>query len=179
MTGLGHISVEATTLWADILLLAQAAIGVSMALLIVVSFVRLLPKPGTKDYWESSGSTLEERSLAQGAKMGRDGKMPGKNEPQCTLDDTLRAVVTGTIALALWRATKPPEATDKQRSYALAAIVGSLATGALSLGFAYQLFSMAADASAASSFFMLGGLLVAIGVGLAVCFFVSQGASGT
>jgi len=179
MTGLGHISVEASNLWGNILLLTQAAIGVSMALLIVVSFVRLLPKPGTKDYWESSRPPLDEPSLAKLANMGRDGKMPRKNEPLCAPDDMLRALVTGTIALGLWRATEPAEVPDKQRSYALAAIVGPLATGALCLGFAYQLSSMAADASTANRFFWLGAALVGIGVGLAVYSFVRHGPSST
>jgi hypothetical protein len=141
MTGLGHVSVEPQTMWAHGLLFTQAAIGVSMALLIVVSFVRLLPKPGTRDFWESFMSTADERGLAELAKMGRNGNMPNNEEPQHALANILHLLATGILALGLSRTVKPEEVPDKARPYALTAIVGSLLIGALCLGFAYQLFS--------------------------------------
>lgn len=86
MTGFGHVSVEAGTAWAGALLLAQAAIGVSMALLIVVGFVRLLPKPGTKNYWESSSLLDDEQSLVELVKMRKDGNMSDKDQSKDPFD---------------------------------------------------------------------------------------------
>ena len=57
----------ATETWTILLTLAQSAIGISMALLILVSFVRLLPQPGTKTPFE---------------------KAPSPDDPEADMDDS-------------------------------------------------------------------------------------------
>ncbi len=140
MTGFGHVQVEATTLWAGALLLVQGAIGVSMALLIVVSFVRLLPKPGTKDLSESATPPNDEQSLIELLKMRKDGNMSDKDQSKDPFD-MLCWVLAASVAARLPKAIETDKPTDRAKPYALTAILGSLAIGALCLGFAYQLLS--------------------------------------
>jgi hypothetical protein len=183
MTGFGHVSVEVETVWAGGLLLAQAAIGVSMALLIVVSFVRLLPKPGTRDYWESSTLSDDEQTLVELVKMRKDGNMSDKDQSKDPFD-MLCWVLAASVAARLPKAIETDKPTDRAKPYALAAILGSLFIGALCLGFAYQLFFgstgltvrgygptagwAAPNVCPGMLFFVLGVALVGMGVGLAV-----------
>jgi hypothetical protein len=184
MTGFGHVSVEAQTVGAGGLLLAQAAIGVSMALLIVVSFVRLLPKPGTRDYWESSTQNEDERTLLELARVRKDRKMSNEDKSHDAFD-MLCWVTSATLAVRLSDAIRRDKPPDRQTQYALAAIVGSLAIGALCLGFAYQLFSSGTVATfhphvpavtwtvitacPGGIFLCCGSLLVLAGIVIGVC----------
>lgn len=190
MTGFGHVQVEATTQWADGLLLLQTAIGVAMALLIVVSFVRLLPKPGTKDPWEARAGSMGEGSLNELARMGKERNMTGKDELRCALGDDLCSLAAGMVALGMWRAVKPERTSDKALPYALAAILGSMAIGAVCLGFAYQFFSIIASgdlarplsagdwillgASPGWIFLVIGCLLVSAGLAMAAVAAISR-----
>jgi hypothetical protein len=184
MTGFGQVSVEAQTLSADALLLAQAAIGVSMALLIVVSFVRLLPKPGTRDYWESSTLVDDEQSLVELAEMGKDGNMARKHEAKDAFD-LWCSLAAATLALRMTDAIKREKPPDAARSYALTAIIGALSVGALCLAFAYHLFSSGTvvrlhqhtpigawtvgNACPGCIFLLMGFLLVLAAIVVAVC----------
>ena len=71
MTSFGYSPVAPSETWTILLTLAQSAIGVFMALLILASFVRLLPRPGTKTRFEGRldhpiydpGSGCDDRKL--------------------------------------------------------------------------------------------------------------------
>ena len=161
MTGLGHISVEATTLWADILLLAQAAIGVSMALLIVVSFVRLLPKPGTKAYWESPRYWPHTRRVIQPSTRERSGIVSEKKEPPYAIAAIIGSLTVGAINLGF--------AYQLFSHGGMAALHGHPPLGAWTC----------ANAWPAVLFFVLGVALVGSGIGLAVYALRSHRASTT
>jgi hypothetical protein len=111
MTGFGDAPVAPTETRTILLTLAQSSIGVFMALLIVVSFVRLLPEPGSKTRFE---------------------QQPPPYYP--TYDPSARSKERHS-------GRSPAMSSISKESLALCAAIGGFLIAALSLLLGYSLFS--------------------------------------
>lgn len=138
MTNFGASSIAPTQTWTALLTLAQSAIGVSMALLIVVSFVRLLPEPGSKTRFEQKPPPY------------RPVYDPGAKRDTLT---SRRSSVMSSVT---------------KESLALAAGVGAFALGGVSFVLSYLLLaSVGAHTCCLTAPNCLGGgMFMLIGVGL-------------
>ena len=88
--------------WTSLLTLAQSVLGVFMALLIVVSFVRLLPEPGTKTPFEGAPPLYNPRENSDArAFLRRYCSMSGMNKESLILAAAISALVSGGISLVL------------------------------------------------------------------------------
>ena len=139
MTSFGDPPMAPTETWTILLTLAQSAIGVFMALLIVVSFVRLLPEPGSKTRFEQ------------------------QPPPYYPIYDP------GAKSKERHSRRSPVMSSVTKESLAMAAAVGAFALSGLSLLLGYLVLASAGERSCwlTATNCLGGGTFVLIGVGLA------------
>jgi len=87
--------------WTSLLTLAQSVLGVFMALLIVVSFVRLLPEPGTKTPFEGAPPPYDPEAEIDDSPSRRSFWMSMISRQSLTLAAAIGAFALSALSLFL------------------------------------------------------------------------------